>query len=365
LPLARDARGRPQLHAPLDGFDTNWSHSGQRLLLALGEGLRLGIDVELVRPRPRVAALAERYFHPDEAAWLRAQPDATRLPAFVRLWCAKEAVLKAHGEGIAFGLEKLRFGEHDGQLRLDACAPALGTPADWALHEWAPEPGYRAALAASGDNRAMTNTPPARRPRCRPRTRPGRARPRRRLAPRLLDYLALLHRWNGTYNLTAIRDPRQMVVLHLLDSLAMAPFLADAAQAGASLADLGTGPGLPGIPLAIALPGLRVTLVESNGKKARFLREAVRKLGLGNARVAESRAEALDEPGPRPAHRARAGHAGRHRRRRRPPAAPRRAPAGDEGRAPARKSPHCRPAGPPPPCTRCACPGWTASAIWR
>ena len=88
-----------------------------------------------------------------------------------------------------------------------------------------------------------------------------------------------------------------MVVLHLLDSLAMAPFLAEAAQAGASLADLGTGPGLPGIPLAIALPGLRVTLVESNGKKARFLREAVRKLGLGNARVAESRAEALDEPG--------------------------------------------------------------------
>ena len=117
------------------------------------------------------------------------------------------------------------------------------------------------------------------------------------LAPRLLEYLALLHRWNGTYNLTAIRDPRQMVVLHLLDSLAMAPFLTDAAQAGASLADLGTGPGLPGIPLAIALPGLRVTLVESNGKKARFLREAVRKLGLDNARVAESRAEALDEPG--------------------------------------------------------------------
>ena len=117
------------------------------------------------------------------------------------------------------------------------------------------------------------------------------------LAPRLLDYLALLHRWNGTYNLTAIRDPRQMVVLHLLDSLAMAPFLADAAQAGAALADLGTGPGLPGIPLAIAHPRLQVTLVESNGKKARFLREAVRQLGLTNASVAESRAEALDRPG--------------------------------------------------------------------
>ena len=112
------------------------------------------------------------------------------------------------------------------------------------------------------------------------------------LAPPLLRYLALLHRWNGTYNLTAIRDPQEMVTRHLLDSLAMQPFVADG-----SLADLGTGPGLPGIPLAIACPGLQVTLVESNGKKARFLREAVRTLGLANARVAESRAEALDQPG--------------------------------------------------------------------
>jgi 16S rRNA (guanine527-N7)-methyltransferase len=111
------------------------------------------------------------------------------------------------------------------------------------------------------------------------------------LAPRLLAYLALLAKWNAAYNLTAIRDPRQMVTMHLLDSLAMHPFVGEGA-----LADLGTGPGLPGIPLAIAKPGLQVTLVESNGKKARFLREAVRQLGLANARVAESRAEALDEP---------------------------------------------------------------------
>ena len=111
------------------------------------------------------------------------------------------------------------------------------------------------------------------------------------LAPPLLQYLALLDRWNRTYNLTAIRDPREMVTRHLLDSLAMHPFV----ERG-TLADLGTGPGLPGIPLAIAKPDLQVTLVESNGKKARFLREAVRTLGLGNARVAESRAEALDEP---------------------------------------------------------------------
>ena len=108
------------------------------------------------------------------------------------------------------------------------------------------------------------------------------------LAEPLLAYLALLARWNATYNLTAIRDPREMLVKHLLDSLAMHAQL-DGID---SLADLGTGPGLPGIPLAIAQPQLHVTLVESNGKKARFLREAVRKLGLANAEVAESRIEA-------------------------------------------------------------------------
>lgn len=109
------------------------------------------------------------------------------------------------------------------------------------------------------------------------------------LAGPLLDYLALLARWNATYNLTAIRDPREMLTKHLLDSLAMQPFV----RGLATLADLGTGPGLPGIPLAIATPGLQVTLVESNGKKARFLREAVRQLKLGNVQVAEARIEAF------------------------------------------------------------------------
>ena len=114
------------------------------------------------------------------------------------------------------------------------------------------------------------------------------------LATPLLDYVALLALWNSTYNLTAVRDPREMLAKHLLDSLAMQPFV----RGLGTLADLGTGPGLPGIPLAIVRPDLQVTLVESNGKKARFLREAVRQLGLGDrARVAESRAEAVAEPG--------------------------------------------------------------------
>ena len=113
------------------------------------------------------------------------------------------------------------------------------------------------------------------------------------LADPLLAYLVLLARWNRTYNLTAIRDTREMLAKHLLDSLAMHARL-DGID---SLADLGTGPGLPGIPLAIARPSLQVTLVESNGKKARFLREAVRQLKLDNVAVSESRIEAFDAAG--------------------------------------------------------------------
>jgi len=116
------------------------------------------------------------------------------------------------------------------------------------------------------------------------------------LADPLLRYLALLEKWNRTYNLTAIRDRHEMVGKHLLDSLAMHASVQAIAGQGGSLADLGSGAGLPGIPLAITYPRLQVSLVESNGKKARFLREAVRTLGLDNVRVAECRIEAFDAP---------------------------------------------------------------------
>jgi 16S rRNA (guanine527-N7)-methyltransferase len=104
---------------------------------------------------------------------------------------------------------------------------------------------------------------------------------------KLLDYLALLVRWNRTYNLTAVREPVEMVTRHLLDSLTLLPWLTPG-----TLVDLGTGPGLPGIPIAIMNPEREVVLVESNGKKARFLREALRQLGLSAAQVVEGRAEA-------------------------------------------------------------------------
>jgi 16S rRNA (guanine527-N7)-methyltransferase len=108
---------------------------------------------------------------------------------------------------------------------------------------------------------------------------------------KLLAYLDLLAKWNRAYNLTAVRAPLEMVSRHLLDSLAVLPFVH-----GGTLADVGSGAGLPGIPLAIAGPGTAVTLIESNGKKARFLREAVRALPLPNVAVQEARIQ--DAAGP-------------------------------------------------------------------
>lgn len=106
---------------------------------------------------------------------------------------------------------------------------------------------------------------------------------------RLLAYVELLARWNATYNLSAVRDLDEMITRHLLDSLAALPYVR-----GETLADLGSGGGLPGIPFAIAAPERAVTLVDSNGKKTRFLRAAARELKLDNVRVLESRVEAVE-----------------------------------------------------------------------
>lgn len=107
---------------------------------------------------------------------------------------------------------------------------------------------------------------------------------------KLLAYTALLAKWNRTYNLTAIRDPDEMVTHHLLDSLAVIAHLP--LQAGDALADVGSGGGLPGIPLAIARPHWRVALNDANEKKAAFLRQAGFELALPNVSVHEGRVEA-------------------------------------------------------------------------
>jgi 16S rRNA (guanine527-N7)-methyltransferase len=102
----------------------------------------------------------------------------------------------------------------------------------------------------------------------------------------LLHYLVLLNKWNVAYNLTAIRDLESMISKHILDSLAILPWIK-----GEKLLDVGTGAGLPGIPLAIARPDLRVVLLDSNGKKIRFLHEVKRQLKLKNVELVQLRAE--------------------------------------------------------------------------
>lgn len=99
---------------------------------------------------------------------------------------------------------------------------------------------------------------------------------RERLAAALIRYLALLNEWNAVHNLTAIRDPREQVAKHLLDSLAILPFVPEQGR----LLDVGTGAGLPGIPLALARPALEVTLLDARDKKVRFCATAIATLGL-------------------------------------------------------------------------------------
>lgn len=103
---------------------------------------------------------------------------------------------------------------------------------------------------------------------------------------RLLDYIALIEKWNRAYNLTAIREPEKMVSHHLLDSLAVAPHLH-----AKRLLDVGSGAGLPGIPLALANPNAQVTVLDSNHKKSAFLNQAVMELQLKNVEVCAERVE--------------------------------------------------------------------------
>ena len=102
----------------------------------------------------------------------------------------------------------------------------------------------------------------------------------------LINFLDLLIKWNRTYNLTALREPQEMVTKHLLDSLSVAPHIK-----GARVVDVGSGAGLPGLPLAIVFPEREFLLLDSGGKKTRFMQHAAQTLGLSNVQVEQSRAE--------------------------------------------------------------------------
>ena len=102
----------------------------------------------------------------------------------------------------------------------------------------------------------------------------------------LLDFISLIAKWNKAYNLTAIRRPEEMVGLHILDSLAIAPYVS-----GKRIIDIGTGAGLPGIPLAIILPDKQFVLLDCNAKKTRFVQQALLELKLENVEVRHQRVE--------------------------------------------------------------------------
>ncbi|MEB3734334.1 16S rRNA (guanine(527)-N(7))-methyltransferase RsmG [Halopseudomonas pachastrellae] len=105
----------------------------------------------------------------------------------------------------------------------------------------------------------------------------------------LLAYLTLLNKWNKAYNLTAVRNPDEMVSRHLLDSLSILPYIQ-----GERWLDVGSGGGMPGVMLAIMFPARRFTLLDSNGKKTRFLTQVKTELGLTNLEVINSRVEAFN-----------------------------------------------------------------------
>ena len=105
---------------------------------------------------------------------------------------------------------------------------------------------------------------------------------------KLLSYLMLMQKWNKVHNLTAVRDADEMVTLHLLDSLVVLPFIK-----AKNLLDVGSGAGLPGIPLAICMPALQVTVIDSNSKKVSFMRQAKAELGIENLEVLGGRVEEI------------------------------------------------------------------------
>ena len=102
----------------------------------------------------------------------------------------------------------------------------------------------------------------------------------------LIQLVQLLHKWNKAYNLTSVRDPQEMLVKHILDSLVVSPYLQ-----GDRFIDVGTGPGLPGLPLAIINPSKQFVLLDSLGKRISFIRNAIRELGLTNVTPVLSRVE--------------------------------------------------------------------------
>ncbi|MBO9661625.1 4'-phosphopantetheinyl transferase superfamily protein [Dokdonella sp.] len=156
IEIARGRHGKPYAPA-FAGLDFNLSHAGHHVLLAFARGQALGVDLERDERRLSLIEIARRFFAADEADALERLPDAARLPCFLRLWTRKEAVLKALGQGLNFGLDRLAFAiDGDGEVgALHRIAEEAGAPADWRLCALAPAPGLVGALAWRGPERPL------------------------------------------------------------------------------------------------------------------------------------------------------------------------------------------------------------------
>ena len=154
--ILRTERGKPYAPA-LDGLDFNLSHARNHVLIAFARKQPLGVDIERIDRRIEIEDLARRFFAAAEADALEALPEAARPAAFVRLWTCKEAVLKALGLGISFGLDKACFHLGADGIPSDlAELPAIaGRPADWQLVLLEPAPGFLGALAWRGPPRQI------------------------------------------------------------------------------------------------------------------------------------------------------------------------------------------------------------------
>lgn len=159
--LFDDAHGKPAVAPELARhrgglpLQFNWSHSGDYALVAIALGAAVGVDVQRHAPAPRALAIAERFFDPLEAVALASYSHAERDQAFLGLWCAKEAVLKAAGEGLSFGLSRLVFSRQESTWSLAHVDPALGSPSEWQLIGFRAAPGYHGALAWRGGARGI------------------------------------------------------------------------------------------------------------------------------------------------------------------------------------------------------------------
>ncbi len=160
--IDRDIRGKPHLAQSMSGqgdmcrLDFNWSHSGDYALIAISRDGPVGVDIERHGKNLRTLDLARRFFAPSETAALESLSPEARNRAFIGLWCAKEAVLKAAGEGLSFGLARLVFAHRGAEdWALASVDPALGKVDAWQLVGFDAAPGYRGALAWRGDHRRI------------------------------------------------------------------------------------------------------------------------------------------------------------------------------------------------------------------